>query len=260
MGHGAIHPPGVTTTSVAAPQGEAMSDVPDGAGAADPNRAGGNGATPDTWAVDAALGIASLFARTVGAVGGSAPGRAVTEATRMLAQPLSREGHDVREVLGEEATPTARRLVAQVTPRVAEVVDLNEILAGIDLDRLLEHIDLDRLLARIDLDSVLARVDLDAVVQRIDLTAVMAGVDVEELVANTEIGGLLALSSSSVVSRVLDVVRSWVVGLDEACGRIVDRVLGRDASTSSAGPPSLLEPRVVASAASAAVDPVVGVA
>src|SRR5829696_7287806 len=102
----------------------------------------------DTWALDAALGAASILARTVGAVGSSTPARAVGEATRKLTGPLAREGHDVRELLGEEATPTAKRIVAQVTPRVAEVVDLNEILAGIDLDQLLAHLDLDAVLDR----------------------------------------------------------------------------------------------------------------
>ena len=195
----------------------------------------------DTWAVDAALGVASLLARTVGAVGASAPGRAVTQATRRLASPLAREGQDVREQLEEEATPAARRLVAQVTPRVAEVVDLDEILAMVDLDQLLARVDLDAVLRRIDLDQLLAGIDVSAVVQRIDVNAVLAAVDVEELVAGTEIGGLLAMSSSSVLATGLDAVRSWVVGADEAVARLVDRILRRDVSASPLGPVLLVQ-------------------
>jgi hypothetical protein len=178
----------------------------------------------------------------VGAVGSATPARAVGEATRRLTGPLAREGHDVRELLGEEATPTAKRFVAQVTPRVAEVVDLNEILAGIDLDQLLAHVDLDAVLQRIDLDALLGRIDLDALVGSIDLNAVMANLDVQELVANTEIGGLLAMSSSSIVSTVLDAVRSWVVRVDTVVGRVVNRILRRDAATLPLGPPKLVPP------------------
>ena len=196
----------------------------------------------DTWALDAALGAASLVARTVGAVGSSTPGRVVGEATRRLTGPLAREGHDVRELLGEEATPTAKRIVAQVTPRVTEVVDLNEILAGIDLDALLERIDLDLVLERIDLDALLGRIDIEALVGRIDLNAVMAGVDVQELVANTEIGGLLAMSSSSVISTILDGLRGWVVRVDSLVGRLVNRLLRRDPGSLPVGPPRLVGP------------------
>lgn len=77
-----------------------------------PEQAAGEG-----WALDTALGAASLVARTIGSVGASPPARVAADVTRFLTRPLAREGHEVREQLEEEATPAAKRIVAQVTPR-----------------------------------------------------------------------------------------------------------------------------------------------
>ena len=250
----------------------------------EPDDNGGERLSPDpptaddvVWAIDAVLGAASLFAKTVGAVGSSAPGRLAAGATRRLTRPLAREGQGVRGQLEEEASPTAKRIVAQVTPQVMDVVDLDVILDAADLNAILDHIDMDRLLARVDLDAVLERLDLNqiveridigalleridvdaivsrvdidgiveridvgAVVRRVDINAIMADLDVEELVGNTEIGSLLAKSTSSVASTALDSVRSQGVSLDAFVGRWVNRLVRRDPAGLPAGPPLLLD-------------------
>lgn len=163
----------------------------------------GDASDDGVWALDAALGAASLLARTVGAVGASGPARLAAGATRRLTRPLTREGHDVREQFEEDATPTAKRIVAQVAPRVTDVVDINEILAGIDMDAILEHVDLDRLLARIDLGTLLDKLDLDRVLQRIDLGALLDRIDIDAIVSRVDIGALLEqVDVGAVVDRI----------------------------------------------------------
>src|SRR4051794_26129692 len=120
-------------------------------------------ASDDRWAVDAALGTASMIAKAASAVRSSTPGRLAEDATKWLSQPLVERGQEVRD----DAAPTAKRIISQVTPQVTEVVDINELLGLIDVNELLDHIDVDRLLGRIDLNALLAAADLDAVFDRV---------------------------------------------------------------------------------------------
>ena len=204
----------------------------------------------DNWAVDTALGVASIFARTANAVGSSIPGRLAAGATKRLSRPLAKEGHEVREQIEEDAGPAAKRIMAQVTPRVVDVVDVDSILGAIDIDAILNRIDIDAILNRIDLNALMERIDIDALLDRIDVGAIIDKVDIngivekldiDSLVQNTEIGGIIAKSTSGMASSALDMVRSQGVGLDGFVERWVNRLTRRDPSTLPEGPTLLVE-------------------
>lgn len=209
----------------------------------------------DNWAVDTALGVASIFARTANAVGSSMPGRLAASATKRLSRPLAKEGHEVREQLEEDAAPTAKRIMAQVTPRVVDVVDVDSILGAIDINAILDRVDIDAILNRIDLnalmeridiDALLARIDVDAILDKVDINGIVERLDVDSLVQNTEIGGIIAKSTSGMASTALDMVRSQGVGLDGFVERWVNRLTRRDASTLPEGPALLVDPAPLA--------------
>jgi hypothetical protein len=152
--------------------------------------------TDDSWGVNAALGAASIAARTANdvadAVGSSMPGRAVEGAARWLTRPLARQGEEVRTRLEEEGLPAAQQAIRHATPGVVQAVDINEILAAIDVDALLDRIDVNRLVDRIDVGAIVAKVDVDELVGRVDVAALVAKVDVDALVRRVDVDALVA--------------------------------------------------------------------
>jgi len=170
--------------------------------------------TDDHWGVDAAIGAASVAARTAGevaeAIGGSGPGRVMGTAARWITRPLAREGEDVRARIEDEAAPAAQQVLRQVTPGVVRAVDINAILAEIDVDLLLDRIDVNRVVDRIDVGSIVAkvdvneliagvdvqalidRVDIDGIVQRVDVAGLVGRIDLNELISSVDLDGLLA--------------------------------------------------------------------
>jgi len=121
-----------------------------------------------------------------------------------------------RRAKGIERVP--QLVTDQVLKLVFEVVDINEILGQVDLNALLKNVDLGALLDQVDLNEVLAKIDLNAL---------LANVDMEQLMAHTEVGAILAKSTSSVLSSILDLIRSIGVGLDDWLGRLVQRLRGK---------------------------------
>lgn len=96
--------------------------------------------------------------------------------------------------------------VRSITPGVVETVDLNEILDAIDVNALLDRIDMDRIMSE------------------------------------TELGAIIAQSTTGVASEALDAVRRQGVGLDNIMAPLANRVMRRDPSELSAGPPLLVGP------------------
>lgn len=127
-----------------------------------------------------------------------------------------------------------------MTPRIPRP-NLDPVLRLVDLDQVLAHIDVNALVERIDLNAVLERVDVNAVLERVDLNAVLERVDIEQLVQQSDVGQLLVDSSSSVGMRLLDALRSQLVGLDRLVFRGAMRLLRRDVDALPLGPPRLVE-------------------
>jgi hypothetical protein len=118
-------------------------------------------------------------------------------------------------------------------------IDLNAVLDQVDLDKLAERIDVQHLVEQIDVDELLAHIDVNALIDRLDIQAVVDRIDVDSLVSNTELGSIIARSTSSVLSEVLDLVRSQGVGLDGFVNRWVNRALRRTGEL-PLGPPLLV--------------------
>ena len=87
---------------------------------------------------------------------------------------------------------------------------------------------------------MLDRIDLDRLLERIDLNELVKHIDIEALVKQTDLGAVIAASSSGVAGKVLNVVRSQTVGLDEFIARWIGR-LRRRPYTGPPGPPGLPE-------------------
>jgi uncharacterized RDD family membrane protein YckC len=119
-------------------------------------------------------------------------------------------------------------------------VDLDALLQGVDIDAIVARLDLDAVLARLDLDAILQRVDINAVVGRVDINQIAGQLDIESLVAKTEIGSIIAKSTTSILTEILEVVRSQGVGLDDFVARWTARVLRRRGDVRELGPPALL--------------------
>ncbi len=161
----------------------------------------------DGWGVNAALGAASIAARTAGdvadAVGNTVPAKVFDQAARWITRPLSSEGEEVRERIGTEGVPAAQEAIRQATPGVVQAIDINEILAAIDLDLLLDRIDVNRLVDRIDVGAIVAKVDVDELVQQVDVGAIVARVDIDQIVAKVDLDALLAsVDLDALLSRI----------------------------------------------------------
>ena len=152
---------------------------------------------------------------------------------------------------GEQMESMAQGVAQRVIDLVVESLDVNALLGRIDLNAVLARVDVNQVLDRVDLNAVLARVDLNQVIDRVDMNAVVAQVDlnqaldrvdmnklmarvdvneiagridIEALVKNTDIGALLASSSSTIATEVLDLGRSHAVSMDDTLARWVSRL------------------------------------
>jgi len=173
----------------------------------EPERDDEHGPLDGSWRVNAALGAASIAARTANdvadVVGASLPGRAVEGAARWLTRPLVREGEEVRTRIEEDGVPAAQQVIRQATPGVVNAVDINEILAAIDVDALLDRIDVNRLVDRIDVGAIVAKVDVNELVSQVDVGALVARVDVDALLDSVDIDALLArIDISALLERI----------------------------------------------------------
>jgi hypothetical protein len=215
--------------------------------------------------LDTAIGATARVVRATGnaaaagervakVVGGGRVGRFAIGAAKALTEPLAREGQAVREQVGEGLPVAARDLSQRAVPAVVDIidpqlllesidlnallahVDLNALLAEVDLDALLERIDLDTVLDRVDIDGIVSKVDIDALISRVDIAAMISRVDIDALMGSTELGGIIAKSTSGILTQALDAIRRQGVGLDNAIDRIANRVMRRDGSDLPKGP------------------------
>ena len=126
--------------------------------------------------------------------------------------------------------------------RLVSEIDIDPLVGRIDIDALVGRIEIGQVVERIDLDRVVGQLDLDAIVDRIDVNEIVQRVDVDAVVEQTELSTIVARSTSGIASDTLDVARTQGVAVDDAVGRIINRVLRRRAEDLPAGPPQLVEP------------------
>ena len=116
-------------------------------------------------------------------------------------------------------------------------IDPEQLIDKIDLNRLLARIDVDQLVARMDINAVVERVDVDTVIDRVDVNRVLERVDTDALIGRTEIGSLITKSTSGLVLRMLDVIRSYVMTVDAAFHGVVDGIIHRRRAAAEADAP-----------------------
>ena len=113
---------------------------------------------------------------------------------------------------------------------VIDRVDLNAVIDRVDLNAVIDRVDLNAVIDRVDLNAVIDRVDLNAVIDRVDIDRVLDRVDLNRVLARmqrTELGSIIARSTTGILTRALDVLRSQVVTVDlivhGLCRRIIRR-------------------------------------
>jgi hypothetical protein len=129
----------------------------------------------------------------------------------------------------------AQAIAARVVTLVVDALDLDALFRRIDVDAVVNRVDVERIVNRVDVDGVVQRVDVDAIARRIDVNQLVKGVDIDALVSQTELGSIIAKSSATIVSEVLDVLRSQGVGLDDFLARWTNRLLRRRAEALPVG-------------------------
>ena len=103
------------------------------------------------------------------------------------------------------------RQVGAAARRVAERVDLTPLVAQL--------VDLDALIAQVDLDQAAQRLDVDAVISRVDLADL-----VETVLAEIDLPEIIRSSSGSVASGTVRGLRLQSMLGDEAVTRAYDRL------------------------------------
>ena len=117
------------------------------------------------------------------------------------------------------------RRVGAAARRVAGHVDLTPLVAQL--------VDLDALIAQVDLDRVAQRLDVDAVISRVDLADL-----VETVLAEIDLPEIIRSSSGSVASGTVRGLRLQSMLGDEAVARAYDRLRSprRRSSSTAVGP------------------------
>ena len=113
-------------------------------------------------------------------------------------------------------------------------VDLDGLLLRIDVNALMERIDIDSLMGRVDIDGLMGRVDIDGLMGRVDIDGMLDRVDLPALVKRAGIDDIVSDAATGVATRVLDLVRRQLLGLDTVWLGLVDRVARRDRAASDA--------------------------
>ncbi len=159
------------------------------------------------------------------------------------------DGSDPQAIGNVSPMPGANRmeqLVESIAERVVNLVldaiDINAIVSKVDVDGLIDRVDVEKIVERVDVDKIVSRVDVEAIIERVDVQQIIQRVDIDSLVEQTELGTIIAHSTSSVASGVLDVVRAQGVGLDDFVARWVNRILRRSSDDWPAGPAELIAP------------------
>ncbi len=145
----------------------------------------------------------------------------------------------------------AQAVAERVVTIVMDAIDIDALLDRIDVDALVSRVDVDGVVSRVDVDGLIDRVDVEKIIDRVDVEKIIDRVDIEKiidrvdidaLVEQTELGSIIARSTTSVASGVLDVVRAQGVGLDDFIARWMNRILRRPIDSVPLGPPTLVTP------------------
>ncbi len=135
----------------------------------------------------------------------------------------------------------AQAVAERVVTLVVNALDLNALIAKVDVNAIVDRVDIDAIVEKIDIDAIVEKIDIDAIVQRVDIDEVVRHLDIDTLMEQTELGPIIARSTSSVLSEVLDVIRAWGVGLDDFFARWTRRLLRRRGDAPPEGPPLLVQ-------------------
>jgi uncharacterized RDD family membrane protein YckC len=110
---------------------------------------------------------------------------------------------------------------------IVDRVDINAIVDRVDIDEVLKGVDINAVLARIDLDAVVARLDINRLMERVDINAIVDRVDLDAVTERMQLADIVSRSAGGILTKMLDVLRRVLVGVDAVIVRGVDRVLGR---------------------------------
>jgi hypothetical protein len=122
-------------------------------------------------------------------------------------------------------------------------IDVDSLIDRVDVEKIIDRVDVDKIIDRVDVDKIIDRVDVEKIIDRVDIDKIIDRVDVDSLMEQTELGAIIARSTTSVASDLLDVVRAQGVGLDDFFARWVNRTLRRSPADLPLGPPTLVEAR-----------------
>lgn len=117
-------------------------------------------------------------------------------------------------------------------------VDLDSLLARLDLNEVMDRVDIDRLIGRVDVDAMIGKVDVNAMVGRVDLNGVIGQVDLKAVVLQAGIDDIVADASTGVATKLVDLARRQLLGLDLILMGAVDRVFRRPRPAVGTGPVS----------------------
>jgi uncharacterized RDD family membrane protein YckC len=122
---------------------------------------------------------------------------------------------------------------------IVERVDINAVVDRVDIDEVLKGVDINAVLARIDLDAVVARLDINRLMERVDVNAMLDRVDLDAITERMQLADIVSRSAGGILTKMLDVLRRVLVGVDTVVMRGVDRVLGRKGTAT--GPAYLMD-------------------
>jgi hypothetical protein len=127
--------------------------------------------------------------------------------------------------------------------KIIDRVDVEKIIDRVDVEKIIDRVDVEKIIDRVDVEKIIDRVDVEKIIDRVDIDKIIDRVDVDSLMEQTELGAIIARSTTSVASDLLDVVRAQGVGLDDFFARWANRTLRRTPADLPLGPPTLVEDR-----------------
>ena len=134
----------------------------------------------------------------------------------------------------------AQAVAEHVVSIVMEAIDIDALLERVDVQKIIDRVDVDEVVSRVDVDKLINRVDVQKIIDRVDVEEIIERVDIDSLMERTELGSIIARSTTGVATQILDVIRAQGVGLDDFCGRWVNRILRRNAAELPLGPVTLV--------------------
>jgi hypothetical protein len=158
--------------------------------------------------------------------------------------PVAGRAEQLAQVLAE-------RIVSLIVDAIdidalVDRIDVDKVINRVDVEKIIERVDVERIIDRVDVEKIIERVDVQKIIERVDINAIVEEVDIDALVEQTELGSIIARSTTSVLTEILDVVRAQGVGLDDFILRWGNRLIGRRKRVKDwpEGPPLLVGPKV----------------